>query len=488
MAMTVTTRMPRGRPGWTLLECLLVVAIMAMIFVATVPLLHSETAALDSARPMILKAQEARFVLAHVATALRQARAVTQVTPGGVSDGSVTFIARDGTLTTLRRDGDTGEVRYGPEGAEAVLTTNCTSLGIVCFSADRQPLTPGPTSLAKTAGVYLAMAVADPDGTKAPTTVETLVALERTRPTVVINEIMYKPRNSYGAKDKHQWVELHNPTPDAIDVRDWLLWTEDQDNPDVIGPDAYHGTGTTVIPPGGYAVVTDTDSRLDNEVLKNGDFEGGGMGDWEFPNGNWQRDWGNAASGDYKILMQGVGWTTMYQDFRIRPDADGDVRVTVRERYNPGFGRPRVRIRITTRFGMPLLTVYDGDCSAEWTAHSADVTAFKGMDARLEISAYRAHSSKSWVRIDAATINFGPISRNCVRLLVNDNELGENLEDKQIFLGEPNHLHDVVVFEKAWGGDDDGCSLSRTSAFDPATEAESWYPGPNHGTPGEPNS
>ena len=64
---------PRGRCGWTLLECLLVVAIMAMVFAATVPLLHSETAALDSTRPMVAKAQEVRFALAHVASALRQA-------------------------------------------------------------------------------------------------------------------------------------------------------------------------------------------------------------------------------------------------------------------------------------------------------------------------------------------------------------------------------------------------------------------------------
>ena len=69
-----------------------------------------------------------------------------------------------------------------------------------------------------------------------------------------------------------------------------------------------------------------------------------------------------------------------------------------------------------------------------------------------------------------------------------DNQIGQNLEDKQIFLGEGNGLHDVVVFEKAWGGNDDGCSLSRTGPFDPVTEEESWYPGADNGTPGEPNS
>ena len=177
----------------------------------------------------------------------------------------------------------------------------------------------------------------------------------------------------------------------------------------------------------------------------------------------------------------------MRQDFTI-PAGASDVRLTVRERYNPSSGRPSVRIRITNRSGGVLLTVYDGNCHSTWTEHSADLTAFKGVDARLEIRGYRSNPYKSWVRIDTATINFGPVSRNCVRLQVDDNQIGKNLEDKQVFLGEGNGLHDAVVFEKAWGGDDDGCSLSRTSPFDPATEEESWYPGADNGTPGDPNS
>ncbi len=478
-------RRPCGRRGWTLLECLLVLAIMATVFAAVVPLLHSETMMLDTARPMILKAQEARYALARVSAALRQARAVMEVADGAGPNASMQFLAADGTLTVFQRDAASDEVRCGPVGSEAVLAKNCTGLAITCYAANAQAL--GPGSLAKTAGVSITMTVADAAGNSGPTTLTTLAALARTRPTVLINEIMYKPLASYGAKDKHQWVELHNPTPDAIDVRDWLLWTKGQNDPDVIGPDAYHGTGATVIPAGGYAVITDKDTNLYNEVLKNGDFEKVGMADWNLVLGNWQRDFGNAFSGDYKILLQVLGWTYMWQDFKI-PAGASDVRLTVRERYNPAFGRPRVRIRITTRSGMPLLTVYDGNCHSNWTAHSADLTAFRGVEARLEIRGYRALAGKAWVRIDAATINSGPLSRNCVRLRVDDNEIGKNIEDKQVFLGEANGLHDVVVFEKAWGGDDDGCSLSRTGPFDPATEEESWGPAADGGTPGEPNS
>ena len=481
------TARPRSRRGWTLLECLLVVAIMAMVFAAAVPLLHSETMALDTARPMILKAQEARYALARVSAALRQARAVTQVTDGAGPNASMQFLAADGTPTTFQRHAASDEVRYGPTGSEAVLAKNCTGLAITGFAADGQVLPSAPMSLAKTAGVSIAMTVVDPHGNSGPTTLTTLAALARTRPTVVINEIMYKPPGSYGPKDKHQWVELHNPTPQAVDVQDWLIWTKNQDQPDTIQQDAYHGTGATVIPAGGYAVIVDQDSELYNEVLKNGDFEKAAMGDWDFSSGNWSRDFGDAFSGDFKIFLKGLGSTYMRQDFTI-PAGASDVRLTVRERYSPSFNRPRVRIRITDRHGGTLLTVYDGDCNANWTAHSADLTAFKGVDARIEISGYRSNSFRSYVRVDAATINWGPLSRNCVRLQVDDDQIGNNLEDKQVFLGEGNGLHDVVVFEKAWGGDDDGCSLSRTGPFDPATEEESWYPGADNGTPGEPNS
>jgi len=458
---------------------------MAMVFAAAVPLLHSETMALDTARPMILKAQEARYALAHVAAALRQARAVTQVTDGGGPAASMTFLAGDGTPTTFQRDAASDEVRYGPAGSEAVLAKNCTGLAITCFAADRQALPSAPMSLAKTAGVSVAMTVVDPHGKSGPTTLTTLAALARTRPVIVINEFMYEPIPD--PKHKYQWIELYNPMPDSIDVAGWRLWTKAQVFPDTIQGDAYHGTGATVIPAGGYAVIVGGDTDLYHEILKNGDFEAGGMGDWEFPNGNWEREWGDAASGNYKILLKRTGWTTMYQDFKIPTGAD-DVRLTVRERYDPSFNRPRVRIRITNRSGGVLLTVYDGDCNANWTAHSADLTAFKGVDARIEISGYRSNFFRSYVRIDAATINWGPISRDCVRLGVDDDRIGEKLEDGQVFIGQGNGLHDAVVFEKAWGGDDDGCSLSRTSPFDPATEEESWEPGADNGTPGEPNS
>jgi len=462
-----------------------VVAIMAMVFAAAVPLLHSETMALDTARPMILKAQEARYALARVAAVLRQARAVTQVADGGGPAASMTFLAGDDTLTTFQRDAASDEVRYGATGSEAVLAKNCTGLAITCFAADGQVLPPVPMSLAKTAGVSIAMTVVDPHGKSGPTTVATLAALQRTRPLIVINEFMYEPIPD--KKHQYQWVELHNPMPDSIDVAGWRLWTKDQDDPDTIQRDAYHGTGATVVPAGGYAVIVGGDTALYNEVLKNGDFESGGMGDWKFSSGNWSRDFGSAASRNYKVMLEGIGWTTMYQDFKIPAGAD-DVRLTVWERYSPSFDRPWVRIRITDRHGGTLLTVYNGNCNANWTAHSADLTAFKGVDARIKISGYRSNFLRSYVRIDAATINWGPISRNCVRLRVNDDKIGEKLQDGQVFIGQGNGLHDAVVFEKEWGGDDDGCSLSRTSPFDPATEEESWGPAADGGTPGEPNS
>ncbi|MGB3087447.1 MAG: hypothetical protein WBC53_06960, partial [Phycisphaerae bacterium] len=72
-----------------------------------------------------------------------------------------------------------------------------------------------------------------------------------------------------------------------------------------------------------------------------------------------------------------------------------------------------------------------------------------------------------------------------LHLWVNDNEIGKNLEECEVLLASPEgRLHDGVVFQKVWGGDGDGTTLSRVHPFSPSTEAETWKPGPFAGTPG----
>ena len=293
--------------------------------------------------------------------------------------------------------------------------------------------------------------------------------------------------SALGGADKNQWVELYNATSQPIDVAGWNLSTKDQDTPNTLVADALYSAGTGVIPAGGYAVITDTDSELYKEKLKNGDFKKGNMSDWRSTDG-WTVDAGGAVSGTYAARYYGTGWDCTYQDFKI-DSAATKARVRVWERA--AFGTPRVVIRVTNRSSTVYATLYNGPCHAEWTAHTADLTAYIDRDARLEIWGYRSSEGSAYVRVDAAIVHW---SRNpnlpfdALHLWVNSSTIGKNLEDGQVFLSQGGLLRDTVVFDKSWGGDDDGFTLSRTSAVAPPVEKEAWVPGPYAGTPAAANN
>jgi phosphatidylserine/phosphatidylglycerophosphate/cardiolipin synthase-like enzyme len=68
-----------------------------------------------------------------------------------------------------------------------------------------------------------------------------------TPPSLLINEVMYHPSEN---ENTNEWIELYNPTSFAIDVNGWTI-SDGQEE------DAIQGEGTTLIPPGGYALITD---------------------------------------------------------------------------------------------------------------------------------------------------------------------------------------------------------------------------------------
>jgi phosphatidylserine/phosphatidylglycerophosphate/cardiolipin synthase-like enzyme len=69
---------------------------------------------------------------------------------------------------------------------------------------------------------------------------------------LLINEVMYHPTENEGT---NEWIELYNPTSEPIDVTGWTL--TDEKETDQLQADTDHGDGTTVVPPGGYALITD---------------------------------------------------------------------------------------------------------------------------------------------------------------------------------------------------------------------------------------
>jgi cardiolipin synthase A/B len=75
--------------------------------------------------------------------------------------------------------------------------------------------------------------------------------------TILISEIMYNPTEP---DSTNEWIELYNPTPDPIDISSWTI--TDHTETDTIQPDPNHGTGTAILEPDSYAILTDLDTTL----------------------------------------------------------------------------------------------------------------------------------------------------------------------------------------------------------------------------------
>jgi phosphatidylserine/phosphatidylglycerophosphate/cardiolipin synthase-like enzyme len=74
---------------------------------------------------------------------------------------------------------------------------------------------------------------------------------------LVINEVMYDPLEN---DNYFEWIELYNPTVQFIDVENWSIY--DGQQMDTLEGNTDQGNGSTVIPPNGYALITDHGTQL----------------------------------------------------------------------------------------------------------------------------------------------------------------------------------------------------------------------------------
>lgn len=131
---------------------------------------------------------------------------------------------------------------------------------------------------------------------------------------LLINEVMYNPRTS---ENYNEWVELYNPTNQTLNVSGWMLL--DNYAEDSIEGNYDNGTGSTEIPPLGYAIITDHGTKLyQNYNISNSTIKlyvddksiGNGLGN----------------NGDKIILkdkqnrtIDQIEWTTNYSDINGTP-------------------------------------------------------------------------------------------------------------------------------------------------------------------------
>jgi hypothetical protein len=463
-------------------------AILGLVCALSAPLIHAGATSFNAAEDRVLMTQEARFALSHIARALRQARVVTAASIKSANAASLSFLAADGTEMIFIRDDASMDLVFGPVGSPGLLSRNCKSLSVRCYDAAGQLMAMPITQPTTVATVEAVMTV---EGTRGRLKlVYTRASLLRDPPTVVINEIMYNaPGDLGGATSQTQWIELYNTSPTPVDVNGWSIWTKDQTPPDTLQPDLLYSSGSTVIPPGGHALVTGRQSKLYQEVLSNGDFESVDMTPWRFTSIRWQRVVGPAYAGNYKVQLKGGAWVTMYQDFNI-PAGTLNPRLFVRARMGLGNkATSRLVVRTTDRFTTVLVPLYDGALADSWVTYAADLSSIVGRDARLEVRSYSPVLS-DLMDVDGialCTTSFPNHSPGDLHLWTNDNEIGWDVLQNQAFLAQGNVLRDVVVWDVSWGGNGDGTTLSRASPWAPSTEASSWKPGPYAGTPGAPN-
>lgn len=157
------------------MECLLAMAIMALVFAAAAPLLQKAGACYSEADPRLSIIHEGRIGLATFTRAFRQARMLAQPASTSRTDSSMYFSTDAGAqafygLVTSKTP---YTVQYGLAGAVGDLAFNCQSLWLTCYSADGTVLgLPGadPTAVRM---VDASITVTDPNGRAAPVTFAT---------------------------------------------------------------------------------------------------------------------------------------------------------------------------------------------------------------------------------------------------------------------------------------------------------------------------
>ena len=73
---------------------------------------------------------------------------------------------------------------------------------------------------------------------------------------VVFNEIMFNP--APGSDDYYEYIEIYNRSPVSLDLAGWKFINNSQEF--ILSADVAHGGATTILPPGGFALIADESS------------------------------------------------------------------------------------------------------------------------------------------------------------------------------------------------------------------------------------
>ena len=453
--------------GMTLIEVLFVILVVAILMFPLANQFRHVRVAWDTGDKRSDLFQNTRIGFDKMIRELKAAKRIISVTAAGNSTGKIVFTDKNDNTAIFERFLNGGKYWLGyttsgssPSAPGDILAGPINSLKFTCYKGDGITETTKPRAIKS---IKIEMETASEEGGINPETFVGQIIIEKDMVTLAINEIFYNPPAGYN-DDFYEYIELYNSGGADIDVGGWLL--SDNQATDTITGDDVRGNGSTVIPAGGYAIITDRDTRIYTEIVSNGGFESADLSMWQ-RSGGWQRLAGG-HSGSWRIQRNNAGW--IYQTVNIPSTA----RSAFFSCWESGTGT-RLVITVRNTFGVVLATLYDGPISPGWTQHTADLSAYIGTTIRIYFETFVGGQ----YRLDDISINYSLIDRNAVRLRVDDTAIGGGLSNAGETLtlqipGANGQVVDSVTYSDSWGGDGNGFSLERIDAEDESDSAGNW--------------
>ncbi len=466
--------------GLTLIEVLFVILVMAVLMIPLAGQFRGVRIAWDSGNKRSDLFQNARIGFDKMLRELKAAKQIISVTASGDTMGRIEFTDKDDNTAIFERFLNGGKYWLGyttsgssPSAVGDILAGPINTLKFTSYEEDSITATTKRRAI-KSAGIE--MEVDSDEGGINPETFAGRVIREKELITLSINEINYNPPAGYPDR-RYEYVELYNFGAASIDVNGWLFI---EDTTDTLQGDNLWGDGSTVIPAGGYAIITDTDTQAYTEMtILNGGFERGGgaaLGVW-VRSGGWQRRAGG-HTGNRRFQRNNAGW--MYQQINI-PAVANNAFFSFWERRNG----TRLIVTVRDTLNNILQTIYDGPMSGgTWTQHTADLSAYIGSTIRIAFQTFAGGQ----YRLDDITL-----SLHDTWISVGDTEIGNRLGNNTETLtlqipGADGQVVDSVLYDDSWGADGNGNTLERIDSEDDSDDPLNWAESVQFfGTPGYKN-
>lgn len=456
--------------GFTLIEVLFVILVVAVLMLPLANQFRGVRVAWETGNKRSDLFQNARIGFDKMIRELKAAKQIISVTSPGNSTGKIEFIDKDDNTAIFERFLNGGKYWLGyttdgasPSAAGDILAGPINALKFTCYKEDGITGTTRPRAIRS---VKIEMETASDEGGINPETFVGQVIIEKELITLAINEIFYNPAAGY-TDDNYEYVELYNFGGVDINVEGWLF--SDGQETDTLEGDDVWGDGSTVIPAGGYAIITDNDTLIYNELsterIVNGGFEDPDLSMWQRSNG-WSIR-GGGYSGQ-RITRRNAGW--MYQEVSI-PSTGTSALFSC---WESGNGT-RLIITVRDTGGSVLETLYDGPMGGGgWTQHTADLSAYIGSTIWIYFETFSGSYS-----LDNISINLSSMDANTIRLRVDDDDIGNGLDNtgETITLQIPDtdgQTVDTVTYSDTWGGDGNGFSIERIDSEDDSNSAGNW--------------